>query len=113
LITEFNPIETGLEKFVNWKKDFVGKQGLEAQMTKGLRKKRIILEIDCIDAPCQSGEAIFDGDKAIGSITSAAWGYRMVKNLAMGYVDPAFSKPGQTLNVSLLARAVKATVIDI
>jgi dimethylglycine dehydrogenase len=110
LITEFNPIEAGLEKLVNWKKDFVGKAGLEKQMALGNRKQRVILEIDSVEAPCQPGEAIFEGEKVVGSITSAAYGYRSDKNLAMGYVDPQYSGVGTQLSVFLLAQKIDAKI---
>ena len=46
LITEFNPIEAGLQRFVDLNKDFLGKAGLQAQLTNGQRKTRVLLDID-------------------------------------------------------------------
>ena len=42
-ITEFNPYESGLDRFVDLSKDFPGKEGLLSQQKKGLRKKRVLL----------------------------------------------------------------------
>ncbi|MEM6985351.1 MAG: FAD-dependent oxidoreductase [Pseudomonadota bacterium] len=87
-ITEFNPIEAGLQRFVDLEKDFPGKPGLEAQIAAGKRKERVLLQVHSETAPAHPGEGVFDKGVPIGSITSAAWGYRTGKNLAMAYVDP-------------------------
>lgn len=100
-ITEFNPCEAGLERFVDMSKDFPGKRGLEAQIDAGNRRQRVVLEIDSTDAPAQPGEGVFVGDAPVGVITSAAWGHRVGKNLAMAYVDPAHAQEGTALTVWL------------
>lgn len=110
-ITEFNPIEAGLQRFVNVDKDFVGKPGLLAQMNAGNRKERVLLELDSQHAPAQPGEGVFVDSRPVGSITSAAWGYRTQKNLAMAYIDPEFTHVGANLEVSLIGKPVRATVL--
>jgi dimethylglycine dehydrogenase len=110
LITEFNPFEAGLQRFVDMSKDFPGKSGLQQQIETGNRKERVVLEIHRTKAPAQPGEGVFVTDNAIGSITSAAWGYRVEKNLAMAYVDPTNSKAGTDVSVLLQGETVRATV---
>ena len=110
LITEFNPIEAGLERFVSLEKDFMGRAGLLARMEKGPRRQRVLLTIDSDEAPAQPGEAVFSRDRVIGSITSAAWGYRTQKNIAMAYLDPAFAKGQQKVEVMLLGKESSASV---
>ena len=112
-ITEFNPVEARLERFVDLKKEFPGKAGLQSQIERGNRKKRIMLELDCTDAPAQPGEGVFLDGRPIGSITSAAWGYRTQKNLAMAYVAPELSEAGTELEVLLFGEPVSAVVRDL
>lgn len=109
-ITEFNPVEAGLERFIDWDKDFPGKTGLTAQQGAGLRKKRVILELDSERAPAQPGEGVFRESKPVGSITSAAWGHRTQMNLAMAYIDLEFSIEGSLLEVLLIGQPTRATV---
>ena len=78
-ITEFNPIEAGLERFVNLTKGFPGKEGLLAQIEAENRKTRVVVALDSTIAPAQPGEGVFHDGIAVGSITSAAWGYRIEK----------------------------------
>jgi len=112
LITEFNPIEAGLKHLLDLNKEFPGKSGLERQMSEGCRRERVLIEIHSDKAPAQPGEALFSGEQVVGSITSASWGYRTGKNLAMAYVDPEFSKVGTQLPLLLLGDKVVANVCE-
>ena len=111
-ISEFNPIEAGLKRFVDLEKEFPGKSGLQRQITYGNRRERVLIEVHSSEAPVQPGEAVFSSEEVIGSITSASWGYRAGKNLAMAYVDPAFSRSGTQVSFLLLGDRVNATVCE-
>ncbi|MGI9405078.1 MAG: glycine cleavage T C-terminal barrel domain-containing protein, partial [Hyphomicrobiaceae bacterium] len=110
LITEFNPFEAGLQSFVDMSKNFPGKTGLERQIGEGARKKRALLTIDCDFAPAQPGETVFLGDKPVGTITSAGWGFRTGRNIAIAYLAPDHAATGTKLDVFLLGRRVQAEV---
>ncbi|MFK7853734.1 MAG: FAD-dependent oxidoreductase [Granulosicoccus sp.] len=109
-ITEFNPIEAGLHRFVDMSKDFPGKTGLKLQVEAGNRKERVVLEIHGDKGPAQPGEGVFVGNQTIGSITSAAWSYREGKNLAMAYLDPVYAKEGIEVSILLLGETIRASV---
>jgi len=103
-IDEYNPIEAGLERFVDLEKSFTGKDGLLAGIKAGSRRERVLLEVDCDIAPCQPGESIYFGDEVVGNITSAAWGFRLRKNLIMAYLKPEFATSGKRLEVALIGQ---------
>ncbi len=109
-ITEFNPVEAGLDRFVDMRKEFPGKAGLKARISAGNRKQRVLLKLDSTHAPAQLGEGVFLDGKPVGSITSAAWGYRTQKNLAMAYVNPAHAAEGAILEVLLIGQSTRAIV---
>jgi dimethylglycine dehydrogenase len=109
-ITEFNPIEAGLSHFVDLKKRFPGKTGLLAQIEVGNRKTRVILEIHSDARTAHPGEGVFVDGAPIGSVTSAAWGHRTDKNLAMAYIDPEYSNEGERMDVLLFGETTRATV---
>lgn len=111
-ITEFNPMEAGVNRFVDMSKDFSGKAGLARQITLGKRRVRVLIAIDSKTAPAHAGETVFDGETPIGTITSAAWGYRTGKNLAMAYVDPANADVGTDVSVLLIGQRVAATIVE-
>ena len=110
LITEFNPLETGLERFIDFNKNFVGKPALQEMQKKGLRKKLVTLSIACDHAPAHGGASVYAETDVIGTVTSADWGYRVQQNLALAFIDPEFSNVGQKLYVDMLGIKTAATV---
>ena len=112
LITEFNPMESGLERFVNMDKQFVGKAALEKMIVTGPRRAFVHLELDSDAATAHPGDSIVSGGKVVGTVTSAAWGHRVNKNLAMGFVDPSCASMGYNLHVEVIGEPVPAQVCD-
>lgn len=110
LITEFNPLETGLERFIDFNKNFVGKPALQEMQKKRLRKKLVTLSIACDHAPAHGGASVYAETDVIGTVTSADWGYRVQQNLALAFIDPEFSNVGQKLYVDMLGIKTAATV---
>ncbi len=110
LITEFNPMEAGLGRFVDLNKEFPGKAGLQQQVHKGNRKERVLLIVHGNEAPAHHGETVLCQGHPVGTITSAAWGYRTGKNIAMAYIDPLQARTGTELEISLLGKHTKAVV---
>ncbi|MGB7287797.1 MAG: glycine cleavage T C-terminal barrel domain-containing protein, partial [Salaquimonas sp.] len=109
LITEFTPHESALSRFVKAdKEDFVGK----AALLKSTPKTAFVsLVLDCDHAPAHGGDSIVSDGKVIGTITSAGWGYRTGKNIAMGFVNPAYSEIGTVMAVEVIGEPVRAEVV--
>jgi len=61
-----------------------------------------IVEIDGRKAPAHSGDSIVQNGKMVGTVTSADWGHRTGKNLAMGFVDPSVLKDQTGLGVEII-----------
>ena len=112
LITEFNPFESGLDRFVQMDKNFIGKAALENMISAGKRRQFVALQLNSRDAPAQPGDSILLGGNVIGTITSAAWGHRVEKNLAMGFIDPDHSEIGSKLKLEVLGELVDAGVCE-
>ena len=111
LITEFDPFETGLDRFVKMDKpDFIGKAALENRVRNGVQKRLVSLEINCDHAPAYGGGSLMQGDDVVGTITSGAWGYRVGKNLAYAFINPKLSEIGTCVKLDLLGQLVDATV---
>ncbi|MEM1383818.1 MAG: FAD-dependent oxidoreductase [Pseudomonadota bacterium] len=107
LITEFDPFESGLARFVAKGKDFVGKAGL--QLTPRRRFVSLVLESE--GAPAHPGDSLLADGRVVGTVTSAAYGHRVGENLAMAFVDPAWAEIGTALSVEMLGAAVPAEVV--
>ena len=110
LITEFNPLESGLERFVRRDKDYLGKTALEEMIAQGPRRKFVSIEIETRDGPAHSGDSVLADGKVIGTITSAGWGHRVGKNLAMAFVKPDHANLGTRFSVQMLGQFYEAKV---
>ncbi|MGR3812480.1 MAG: GcvT family protein [Cognatishimia activa] len=112
LITEFDPFETGLDRFVKMDKpSFVGKEALMVRQAEGPRKMLVSLEIDAAHAPAHPGASLMHDGSVVGTITSGDWGHRVGKNLAYAFVDPAMADEGTEMALDLLGQQVPAKVI--
>ncbi len=106
---DFNAIESGMDSFINWKKDFVGKDATLAFKQQGVARKLVTLTIDSpIDVALD--EAILIDGKAVGYISSGGYAHHVGKSMAMGYVDTASATPGTRLEVEILGEFRSAEV---
>ncbi len=112
LITEFDPFETGLQRFVKLEKpEFVGKDALIQRQSRGVSKKLISLQVHTTHAPAHPGASLMEGNTAVGTITSGDWGHRVGMNLAYAFVDPKHANDGEKMQLDLCGDLIDATVI--
>ncbi len=112
ILTEFDPFETGLGRFVKMDKpDFVGKAALKARLEAGPRHMLVTLKVGCTDRPTHPGASISARNGPIGTVTSGDWGHRTGLNLAMGFVHPDYAGLGTTLAIDMLGESFSAEVI--
>ena len=73
LITEYDPFESGLGRFVDPDRNFTGARALSIRRKSGLQKVFRTLEIKCECAPAQPGTSIlFRRQSCLESVTSGA-----------------------------------------
>ncbi|MDH5453838.1 MAG: FAD-dependent oxidoreductase, partial [Paracoccaceae bacterium] len=109
LVTEFTPFESGLGRFVKMEKPtFIGKATLEKAAP---RKVFVSMVLDCTHAPAHGGDSIIADGRVVGTVTSAGWGHRTGKNIAMGFIDPAFGTIGRQLQVEVIGVPVPALIV--
>ena len=112
LLTEFDPFETGLDRFVRMDKpDFIGKSALVQRQSSGPTKRLVTLKIDASHAPAHGSASLMDGDRVVGTITSGDWGHRTGLNLAYAFVETGFADVGTKMQLDLCGDMVSATVI--
>ncbi len=112
LITEFDPFETGLERFVKPEKgNFIGQAALKRRMAQGPTRKLVTLKIDSTKAPAHGGASLMQGQSVVGTITSGDWGYRVGMNLAYAFVLPELAEVGSTMQLDLCGDLIGAEVI--
>ena len=112
ILTEFDPFETGLSRFVQMEKDdFVGKTALALRQSRGPTQSLVTLEIETDQMPAHAGASVKVNGHVVGTITSADWGHRVSKNLALAFVEPGAGKIGTACEVDMLGEKIGAHVI--
>ena len=111
LITEFDPMESGLERFVDLSKDFIGKEALEKCISDGPNRRFVMVSLNATDVPAHAGASVTLNGDVVGTITSTSWGHRIGRKLAMAFVQPHLAPIGTDLVVEAGGRDVTAVVV--
>ncbi|SDX33780.1 GcvT family protein [Litoreibacter albidus] len=112
LITEFDPFETGLSRFVKIDKgDFNGKDALIRRQAEGATKQLVTLKINATHAPAHGGASVMQDGNVVGTVTSAEWGHRLGINLAYAFIDPMLATVGTVVELDMYGDLIAAEVI--
>ncbi len=104
------PAEADLPRFIDLSKDFFGK---EAMKEKGMRFKCVTLLIDGpADADPWGREALYDGDKKVGRLTSGGYSVAFEKSIGMGYLPTELAVVGQKLKLKMFRELWDAEVVE-
>ncbi|MBI1495038.1 GcvT family protein [Halocynthiibacter styelae] len=85
LDSDVTPVEAGLDMMVSKKKDFIGSDAL-ATRRKTVKRGLMTVIVENDSANPLGHEPIYLGDKIIGHTTTATYGYRIGKPIALAYV---------------------------
>ena len=108
---DYTAAETGLDRFVDFTKtEFTGRSAALAERASGPKRRFVILEVDALDADVVGYESILKDGKAVGYVTSGAFGHCVGKSLAAGYVPSALARDGESLEIDILGEMCRATV---
>lgn len=108
---DFDAVESGMDAFINWKKDFVGKAATQAIRDAGPKQKLVTLTIDVDGIDVSNDEAILKDGEAVGYVSSGGYGHRADRSLAMGYVETKHALPDTNLQVEILGVMYDAEVL--
>lgn len=111
LTTEITPVEAGIERFVDYGKDFLGKAAVEARKTRQPAQVCVYGELDAVDADCRGNEPVLADGRIVGITTGGAYGHTVGKSVFFAYVEPRFAKPGSSFEIDLLGSLRPATVL--
>jgi len=104
------PLESGLDRFVDTGKAFHGKEAMEET---GIRSQCVTLLIDGPeDADPWGREALYDGERRVGRLTSGGHSVAFGKSIGMGYVAPDLTAPGTKLKVRMFDALWPAEVVE-
>ena len=92
------PLEGGLQRFVDFSKDFIGKSALVKQKAEGVQKLLVAFKSDSRRAP-RHDDSIFNNGKEIGKVTSGSFSPTLLCGIGLGYVDADYADTGRELTV--------------
>ncbi len=105
------PLEAGLGFFVDLKKgDFVGRESLLAQKEAGIRQKLVAIKLQEKGPPPRPHYPIFADNDRLGELTSGTQSPSLGAGIGLGYVELAYSRPGQVVQIDIRGRKFAATV---
>ena len=112
---EHDPWEAGLGFAVRLQKEsFVGREAVLE------RRDAVRRRLTCLTLPRDAGtgldgvvlgkEPVFDGDRRVGFVTSASYGYTIGAGIAYAWLPAELAEPGQELEVGWFDRRLRAVV---
>jgi len=115
ITTDITPIEADLKWAVNKRRreqgGFPGASVILDQLANGTKRTRVGILPEG-RAPAREGTEIQDLDgTTIGTVTSGGYGPSVGGPVAMGYVTPAFSTPGTSVNLIVRGKPLAAQIV--
>jgi len=105
---DFTPKEVGLDVFINWDKDFIGKNSAKKDKSKN-KITPLIVETNEIDVTYN--EAVMKGDKSIGYVTSGGFAHFVNKSVAFSYLDTNELNSGKGIQVEINGDMFNCSII--
>jgi dimethylglycine dehydrogenase len=108
---DHTPGETGLERFVDFDKgDFTGRAAVLAERAAGAKRRFVIMEVANAEAEVVGYESLMKDGRAVGYVTSGAYGHCIDRSLAAGYVPARLASEGARFEIDILGEMRTATV---
>ena len=107
---DFSAAESGMDAFINWNKEFIGKDVAEKERQGDVKRKLVTLIVDTNDIDVSGDEAVLHDEKAIGYITSGGYGHSVKKSIALAYIETKYVDMDTQLQVEILGEMYAATV---
>ncbi|TDQ78959.1 dimethylglycine dehydrogenase [Dongia mobilis] len=107
---DFTAAESGLDAFIHWDKEFIGKEAALKERATGPKKRLVTLVIDTKDIDVSNDEAVLLGDKAVGYVSSGGFAHHVGKSMAFAYVPTELAKAGTRVDVEINGERYPAAI---
>ena len=95
---DFTAKESGLDIFINWEKDFIGK---ESAMNDDSNLKLTSLIVKTSDIDVTNNESVMKENKSIGYVTSGGYAHHVGESIALSYLDKEDINSGKNIQVEI------------
>jgi aminomethyltransferase len=105
------PLEAGLGFFVDLEKArFIGREVLLSQKKAGPEQRLVALKVHDKSPPVRAHYGMFAAERRVGELTSGTLSPSLGVGIGLGYVEAAFARPGQEIEIDIRGRRFPATV---
>ncbi|WP_068111495.1 GcvT family protein [Tropicimonas marinistellae] len=109
---DYTPGETGLDRFIAWKKpaDFIGRAAVEAERVAGPKRRLCTMIVDAADADVVGFEPIWLDGRVVGFCTSGGYSHHAQESVAIGFLPPDRIAEGLAVKIEILGEMRSAVV---
>lgn len=106
------PLEAGLGWLVHLdsKGDFIGRSVLEQQKQEGVPRRLVGLQMQGRNI-ARHGYPVLEAEQTVGVVTSGTLSPTLGSAIALAYLPPHLSKPGQTIDVEIRGKQYPGTIV--
>jgi dimethylglycine dehydrogenase len=106
----YGPYEAGLGRFVDLNKgDFVGRAAALEEKESGGALRLTTFSVEAGAADASGDEPIWHDGEVVGWVTSGAYGHRVQRSLALGYIPRALATESEGFEIEIIGERRKAT----
>ena len=106
------PLESSLGSFVDFKKEFIGKEALLKLQAEGPKQKLVGFILVGAGIP-KSGGSIFSENRDIGVVTSGVQSPYRRTGIGLGYVVSRYAQAGQEIEIEVRDKEIAAKIVDL
>jgi aminomethyltransferase len=106
------PIEAGLSRFIDFKKEFIGKDALQRIKADGPKQKLSAFVLLDKGVP-KNGGSIYSENREIGRVTSGGQSPYLRNGFGLGYVFSRYAQVGQEIEIEVRDREIAAKIVDL
>jgi dimethylglycine dehydrogenase len=109
---DYTPAETGLDRFVSFKKnDFIGRDAALRESEDPPKRRLQTFVVDAADADVWADEPIWRDGEVVGFVTSGGYAHYVGKSVALGFVPTEMIEAGAEFEIEILGELRPATLI--
>jgi dimethylglycine dehydrogenase len=110
----YGPYEAGLGRFVDLAKgDFVGRAAALEEKEGGGALRLATFTVEAGDADASGDEPIWHDGRVVGWVTSGAYGHRVQRSLALGYIPVALATATDGFEIEIIGERRPATRLSL
>jgi len=105
----YGPHEAGLGRFVDFGKgEFIGRAAALEEKESGGTLRLVTFSVDAQDADAIGDEPIWHEGRVVGWVTSGAYGHRVQRSLALGYIPAALASATEGFEIEIIGERRRA-----